>query len=189
MARVFFTSDLHFGHTNLCLGLRQMSPVESDRLIIENWNKVVTKRDVVYVLGDITMENHESISKYLSQLKGTIIIVGGNHDTRKCCEVYKQLGITVMGVLNYKGFICTHIPIHPNELEGHGLQQIRGNIHGHIHKTGTIDGIKYQPKIDYGHLYYNVNTELHNYTPILFDDLVKDFQQKKLMYNILKEEV
>ena len=56
-------------------------------------------------------------------------------------------------------------------------------------KTGTIDGIKYQPKIDYGHLYYNVNTELHNYTPILFDDLVKDFQQKKLMYNILKEEV
>ena len=117
MARVFFTSDLHFGHTNLCLGLRQMSPVESDKLIIDNWNKVVTKRDVVYVLGDITMENQNIIPQYIKQLNGRIIIVGGNHDNRQCCDVYRKLGITVMGTLEYKGFICTHIPVHPCELE------------------------------------------------------------------------
>ena len=180
MARVFFTSDLHFGHTNLCLGLRQMSPVESDRLIIENWNKVVTKRDIVYVLGDITMENHKNVSKYLSQLNGTIIIVGGNHDTKKCCEVYKQLGITVMGVLKYKGYICTHIPIHPGELVIDGIQQWRGNIHGHVHQLE-----KGKAKYDYGPLYYNVNTELHNYTPIAFDNLVKDFQQRQLIEDSL----
>ena len=181
MSRVFFTSDLHFGHKNLCLGLRRMSAEESDQLIINNWNKVVTKRDTVYVLGDITMENKNKIQEYISQLNGRIIIVGGNHDTRECCEVYKQLGITVMGVLNYKGFICTHIPIHPYELEQENRQLLRGNIHGHVHKSGKIDGEEYTPKTDYGPLYYNVNTELHNYTPVLFDDLVKDFQQRQLI--------
>ena len=79
MARVFFTSDLHFGHKNLCQGLRGMTSEDSDQLIINNWNKVVTKRDIVYVLGDITMENQNDIPKYIKQLNGRIILIGGNH--------------------------------------------------------------------------------------------------------------
>lgn len=179
MARVFFTSDLHFGHKNLCKGLRGMSAEESDQLIINNWNKVVTKRDLVYVLGDITMENQNDIPNYLSKLNGRIVLIGGNHDTKQCCDVYRKLGITVMGCLKYKGFICTHIPIHPYELEQEDRQLLRGNIHGHVHKSGIIDGEEYAPKTDYGPLYYNVNIELHNYTPIAFDDLVADFQKRK----------
>lgn len=179
MARVFFTSDLHFGHKNLCQGLRGMTAEESDKLIIDNWNKVVTKRDLVYVLGDITMENQNDIPKYISQLNGRIVLIGGNHDTKQCCDVYRKLGITVMGCLKYKGFICTHIPVHPYELEQEDRQLLRGNIHGHVHRSGEIDGISYTPKTDYGPLYYNVNIELHNYTPIAFDDLVADFQKKK----------
>ena len=179
MARVFFTSDLHFGHKNLCQGLRGMTAEESDKLIIDNWNKVVTKRDLVYVLGDITMENQNDIPKYISQLNGRIVLIGGNHDTKQCCDVYRKLGITVMGCLKYKGFICTHIPVHPYELEQDGRQLLRGNIHGHVHIAGQIDGVNYSPKTDYGPLYYNVNTELHNYTPIAFDDLVLNFQKRK----------
>ena len=174
MSRVFFTSDLHFGHKNLCQGLRGMTSEESDQLIINNWNKVVTKRDLVYVLGDITMENQNDIPKYIKQLNGRIILIGGNHDTKQCCDVYKKLGITVMGVLKYKGYICTHIPIHPRELVIDGVQQWRGNIHGHVHQFE-----KGKAKYDYGPLYYNVNIELHNYTPIAFDDLVINFQKKK----------
>lgn len=179
MARVFFTSDLHFGHTNLCLGLRQMSPIESDRLIIDNWNKVVTKKDLVYVLGDITMENQNIIPQYIKQLNGRIIIVGGNHDTRECCEIYHQLGIPVLGCLKYKGFLCTHVPAHPYEVQREHKQLFRGNIHGHIHCNEDTN---------LGPLYYNVNTELHNYTPIAFDDLVADFQQRKLLHYVTLEE-
>lgn len=47
---------------------------------------------------------------------------------------------------------------------------------------------KGQAKYDYGPLYYNVNTELHAYTPIAFDDLVADFQQKKLLHYVTLEE-
>ena len=168
---VFFTSDLHFGHKNLIEGLRKMSVKESDNLIISNWNKTVNKKDIVYILGDITMENPKLIGQYLSQLKGEIRIVGGNHDTIKYCKVLQELKIPVMGVLDYKGFICTHIPIHPSQIE-----HTRGNIHGHIHLSGEIEGLgRYNPSELNGR-YYNVNIEFHNYKPILFETIKQHFE-------------
>ena len=171
MSRVFFTSDLHFGHKNLCEGLRKMSFEESDELIIENWNKTVNKKDTVYVLGDIVMEKPKLIEQYLPRLNGTINIVGGNHDNLRCCKAIMSLGIPVMGVLEYKGFLCTHIPVHPSQLEF-----ARGNIHGHLHIPGDMDGLgRYTPPKIEGR-YYNVNTEFHNYTPVLFDEIVEYFE-------------
>lgn len=170
MARVFFTSDVHFGHKNLVNSLRNMTVEESDSLIIKNWNKVVSKRDIVYVLGDITMEKHNIIENYIKQLNGTIIIIGGNHDNRRCCIEYQKLGIAVMGVLEYKGFLCTHIPIHPTQLIG-----FKGNIHGHIHLPGIFKdiGLYDPPKLEGP--YFNVNTEFHNYTPIEFSKIEEYF--------------
>lgn len=179
MSRVFFCSDLHFGHKNLVEGIRGMSVTTSDNLIIQNWNKVVTKRDIVYILGDVTMEKKKDLDK-LKQLNGKIYVVGGNHDTRKVCGQLQKMGITVMGVLEYKGFICTHVPVHPTQ-----LYKTRGNIHGHLHLTNKIK------EEDLGGRYYNVNTEFHNYTPILFDDIVKyfeEYERKKLEENNLNQE-
>lgn len=172
MGRVFFTSDLHFGHQNLCNSLRKMSSDESDSIIINRWNKTVNKKDTVYILGDITMEKHQ-YANYLNQLNGHKVIIGGNHDVKRCCKEYQNLGITVMGVLEYKGFLCTHIPVHPTQLYG-----FKGNIHGHIHLSGIVQdvGVYNPPKLDGP--YYNVNTEFHNYTPILFDDILKHFQDE-----------
>lgn len=168
MSRVFFTSDLHFGHESLCKVLRGMTAKESDELIIHNWNSVVTKRDKVYVLGDFTMEKRCDI-EILKQLKGDIVIVGGNHDVLRCCREYQYLGIPVMGCLQYKGFFCTHVPIHPHELDFY-----RGNIHGHIHRKGVVDGLEHNTQ-SLGERYFNVNTEFHNYTPVLFDEIEQYF--------------
>lgn len=173
MGKVFFTSDLHFGHKNLCIALREMSAEESDAIIIENWNKTVSKHDTVYVLGDITMEKHQSICDYIKKLNGRIVLIGGNHDVRRCCTMYQKLGVTVMGCLVYKGFICTHIPIHPTQLTG-----FQGNIHGHIHKSGIFieQGVYDPPKIEGP--YYNVNTEFHDFTPVPFEDIKSWFDKE-----------
>ena len=165
MSRVYFISDLHFGHKNIGK-LRGMDSDAFDDLIMDNWNKIVSKRDIVYVLGDITMEDHKSVAGYLSKLNGIIRVVGGNHDTRQCCDAIRDMGITIMGCLEYKGFICTHIPIHPNELHGY----YRGNIHGHIHN----------PYIDLGDNYFNVCCERIGYTPMLFDEIEAKFVGRKL---------
>ena len=56
MSNVKFISDLHFSHTNLIKNLRGFDDIrEHDNKIIDNWNKVVNKKDTVYIIGDITM--------------------------------------------------------------------------------------------------------------------------------------
>ena len=158
---VFFISDPHFGHESLCRSIRKMSAEESDELIIGNWNKIVHKKDVIFVLGDFTMENPRLIPSYVKRLNGQIRIIGGNHDDRRCCREFSELGIPVLGCLEYKGFIVTHIPIREEE-----VAYYRANIHGHIHATKN----SYLPKDKY----YNVNCEFHNYTPVDFEE-IKNF--------------
>ena len=165
MSRVFFISDPHFGHKNL-QDLRGKPSEEIDDLIITNWNKTVSKRDTVYLLGDITMEKPKLIQYYLSQLSGDIRVVGGNHDLKNTSLVLQEMGIPIMGCLEYKGFICTHIPIHPSELHGY----YRGNIHGHIHNLS----------IDLGSEYFNVTCEHINYIPIEFTTILKIHADRKI---------
>lgn len=64
----------------------------------------------------------------LDQLNGRKIVVLGNHDRHQ--DVKKLLDYVdgVAGAVDYKGFILTHVPIHPNE-----VQFYRGNIHAPIH--------------------------------------------------------
>lgn len=170
MSRVFFTSDLHFGHNNICVNHRGMTVEENDKLIIKNWNNKVSKRDIVYILGDITMEKHKFIEDYLNQLQGDIRIIGGNHDNKRCVLEYVRLGIPVLGCLEYKGFICTHIPVHSSQ-----VQFYRGNIHGHIHIFGSMEGPGFIESERTRLKYYNVNTEFHGYAPVLFTDIENEF--------------
>lgn len=163
----FFTSDLHFGHKKLCENLRHMSIEENDRLIISNWNKVINKRDLVFILGDITMEKPKLIEGYMQQLNGIKYVIGGNHDGRQCCIELSRIGIPVVGALKYKEFMLTHIPISQNQ-----FLNFRGNIHGHIHNDGKENLL--DPTF-----YYNVNTEFHNYTPVSLDTIRDYFNSIK----------
>lgn len=164
MSRVFFISDLHIYHKKLCERYRDGDVDDDYKKIVSEWNSVVTKRDKVYVLGDITMEKDEYIEQFIKDTNGHKVIIGGNHDTEPCCKKLHELGVIVMGCLKYKGFIVTHIPIHPSECE-----LFRGNIHGHVHNKS----------IDYGDRYFNVALDVIGYKPILFDDIVKSIQKRR----------
>ncbi|MEI7058633.1 metallophosphoesterase [Nocardioides sp. CCNWLW239] len=81
----WFTSDLHFGHARLL----ELSPVrgaafttvaEMNEGLIANWNSVVAAEDTVWVLGDFDMHGKAASLALLPRLKGTKILVSGNHD-------------------------------------------------------------------------------------------------------------
>ncbi len=80
---IFFTADTHWGHANMLrYDKRPFTTIEEhDRAIIENWNRYVTKKDVVYHLGDFSFcSKAGGATKYLNQLNGTINLIFGNHD-------------------------------------------------------------------------------------------------------------
>jgi calcineurin-like phosphoesterase family protein len=49
--------------------------------IIANWNSVISDNDTVFVLGDIGFCGIEKLRPLISQLKGKIILIQGNHDS------------------------------------------------------------------------------------------------------------
>jgi len=133
MSNVFFISDLHFGHQRI-LEFSPMRmgecPSSHDQAIITNWNKVVTKRDKVFVLGDVCFDIR--LVDQLSELNGTKSLIIGNHD-KFDYGVYLKHFKEIHGFRTHKGYWLSHCPIHPDELRG------RKNIHGHVHQNIICD--------------------------------------------------
>lgn len=82
--KIWFTSDLHFGHRNVIRFCDRPFADEKEmgKSLIENWNNTVGDNDIVFVLGDTFWFNDSrGIKKVLGQLKGKdIYILPGNHD-------------------------------------------------------------------------------------------------------------
>lgn len=160
MSVVRFCSDPHFGHKNMAIRRGFKDEIEMDEYIVKQWNKTVLKRDITYILGDITMEKNNY--EILNRLNGLKKIVLGNHDKPShSAELLKYVN-SVAGMINYKDkdlgkIILTHCPIHPQELE----YRFKYNIHGHVHKN-SIDDKRY----------INVCMEMIDYAPKLLKELI-----------------
>jgi calcineurin-like phosphoesterase family protein len=128
MSIVRFIADLHLSHANMAIRRGFATIAEHDAHIIAQWNSVVDKRDVTYILGDVTMEKSAPYA-LLDQLNGIKHVVLGNHDRRQDVAKLLEHVASVAGMVQYKGVILTHCPIHPSELE----YRFPRNIHGHIH--------------------------------------------------------
>jgi calcineurin-like phosphoesterase family protein len=161
MSQVFFYSDPHFSHENMAKARGFKSIEEHDNHIIEKWNQKVSKRDVIWLLGDLTMEKR-SPYYLLERLNGLKRVVAGNHDRPQDTKELLKYVESISGMVKYKGFILTHCPIHESE-----IHQFRGNIHGHVHAKSLTD-----------YRYFNVCAENLNYEPISFQELLekRDFK-------------
>ena len=145
----FITADPHFGHDNVikfCPSTRGQfrDAKEMNEGIVERWNKVVSDRDVVYLLGDISMKmNKEDVLRLLSRLRGRLVIVRGNHDPTNLFshlkannyrygegQKFELHDVGLMVVEGGKVYYLTHYPI---DLGDRPVR--RRNLHGHLHQN------------------------------------------------------
>jgi calcineurin-like phosphoesterase family protein len=169
MSIVRFIADLHLGHANMAKRRGFSTIEEHDEHVIAKWNSVVHKRDVTYILGDVTMEKSAPYP-LLDRLNGIKHIVLGNHDRRQDTKKLFDHAESVAGMIQYKGIMLTHAPIHPMELE----YRFNKNIHGHIHdKVVMKDVYEYGYKIDTvpDERYFCVSCERVDYIPKSLKDL------------------
>jgi calcineurin-like phosphoesterase family protein len=80
----FFTADLHFGHENVIKYAKRpfANAAEMDYALFENWCRVVTKHDTVYVLGDVALCHPDRAIALVRDLPGQKHLIFGNHDKR-----------------------------------------------------------------------------------------------------------
>lgn len=75
---IYFTSDLHLGHENIIrLTNRPFVCVEDmNNKLIHNYNSIVHKNDLVYILGDLTYKiSVDESNKLIQQLKGRKVLI------------------------------------------------------------------------------------------------------------------
>lgn len=167
MGNRFVIADTHFGHKKIVQftnnngkPIRPWPSVEEhDEALIENWNRVVNKKDTVYHLGDFSIP--KSGLEAAKRLNGNITLIKGNHDPYRMRE-YVGAFFDIQGTLEKDNIILTHIPIHPDCIE-----RWAGNIHGHLH-TGSIDDPRY----------LCVSCEQINFTPLSWDQAVSRLQSQ-----------
>lgn len=170
---VYFIGCLHLGHTNIAKARGFVDSEHHDTYLINQWNSVVRKKDLVWILGDITMEK-PSYYPLLNELMGRKKVVLGNHDLPQHTRELLNYVETVAGATDYQGFMLTHIPIHPNE-----VHFWRGNIHAHIHENELHEveimnryndiGSKIEPTKD---KYHCVDAAKLNFTPKTIEQLL-----------------
>lgn len=162
MANVWFLSDLHLSHKNICKFRPIFESVEHHYQVIkDNYHKVITKRDKVFFLGDVAFskESLEDVKTWVAEKK---VLIVGNHDTdqhsmKDLCEVFDE----VYSLYKYKGMWLSHAPIHPSELRG------KLNLHGHTHYVNVDD-----PR------YLNVSMEQIDFTPINLNEVRNRFNKQ-----------
>jgi calcineurin-like phosphoesterase family protein len=86
MTRTFFTADHHFGHAGI-LSPKMNAPrpfasiEEHDRTLVDCWNAVVRKGDVVHHLGDFAYKCAPAHALgVFRRLNGRKFLIRGNHD-------------------------------------------------------------------------------------------------------------
>ena len=164
MSIVRFIADLHLSHQNMATRRGFSTIEEHDEHIIAKWNSVVNKRDVTYILGDVTMEKSAPYP-LLDRLNGIKHIVLGNHDRRQDTKKLFEYAESIGGMLQYKGIFLTHCPIHSDELN-YGIVK---NIHGHIHDKVVMKMLDGWEVVD--DRYFCVSCERVDYIPKSLKDL------------------
>lgn len=166
----YYIGDLHFG----CVNKHDNRTLETDELIIRNWNKIVHQNDDVYLLGDIgkfgNNKDNEYLCQCLSVLKGRKHLVLGNHDNMKDARI-KQLFVEICDyeeiIDNYNGLnhklVLSHYPLFT------WSGAYKGVIHLYAHVHNNTDGQLYQKSLE-------------ALRELCKDENIKGFQIKSLPY-------
>ena len=163
MSNIFLSGCLHLGHNNLITrGVRNFKNCEEhDETIIKNFNSVIRKGDLLYILGDCVWDGDFSIYK---RMNGTKIVVKGNHDKKEHLQRAKSAGY-IANWHYYKGFMhkgnyifMIHFPMLSWDRSFHG------SFCAHSHCHGSLETTKGRQM--------DVGVDANNFTPVLLDDFI-----------------
>lgn len=152
--QVYFFTDPHYGHENLCRPISKWTDLRSTRdfasleemnkTIVDGINSRVRKKDVIVCLGDWAMGGHRNIPLFRSLINcDTVHLFLGNHDEHIESDNYgyrslftsihnlEEVRIVYSNGQKYN-FLCCHYPL----ASWNGMSKGVIHTHGHTHLTG-----------------------------------------------------
>lgn len=167
---IYYISDLHLGHSNIInMCNRPYSDVEQmNEDLINKWNNIVKKNDIIYLLGDFSMKlSNEKSLEYLKRLNGIKYFIKGNHDKWSFLKEAKERGLIQDYFDSYKEIndngrfvILCHYPL----VTWNGMYRNSFHIYGHVHQN-IVEPITRR---------YCACVEITNYEPKTLDELIQN---------------
>jgi calcineurin-like phosphoesterase family protein len=156
--RLYFTSDTHYNHSNICSATTTWVGAENltrkfntlnhmNDELVNNINEVVGENDVLVHLGDWSFGGFEKIHEFRNRIIcKNIHLTYGNHDhhIRNNKEDIQEIFSTTQdylfldirrpskdgkGVMDKYSFVCMHYPIASWDSMNNGVI----HLHGHVH--------------------------------------------------------
>ncbi len=185
----FFTSDFHIGHEkSIEFDKRPFQNLdEMHRTLITRYNSTVPDSGICYFLGDMGNKS-EDMRKVITQLKGTKVLILGNHDPGITTMYNCGFDVVIYSATLYIGdhrLTMSHCPLldtfredtsgmksahlnenwHGESREKHRRSALRNE--GQFHLSGHIHSRKDKPtsKTILGRQ-FDVGVCAHNYTPV-----------------------
>lgn len=153
--KLWFTSDTHYNHANICSATTQWTdPVtcrefksleQMNTHLVSNINEVICQDDILFHLGDWSFGGFDQIEKFRNQIVcKNIHIITGNHDhhiernkdniqsifssVNKYLELTVKFGVGTM-LHGEQSFILMHYPI----ASWNNMARGTIHLHGHVH--------------------------------------------------------
>ena len=160
--KIFLIGDTHFSHFNIIKYCNRPfdDAKQMNEELIKNWNSVVSKHDIVYVLGDFALCGKEEIIKVTQQLNGRKRLILGNHD-KASLETYYRAGFEYVynhPIILEDFYILSHYPQTYVQKDG-----LYANIFAPVHDDPAY--------VDSSARTFCVSAERIAYTPILFEKI------------------
>lgn len=169
----FFTSDLHLGHEAIIGFCRPMFSCvdEMNEELVRRWNTVVSNRDQVWVLGDVSFTSQEKTKELLGRLSGSKCLVMGNHDWKWHSKKWHEMGFDKVYQLWQKTIdgqmvMMSHFPYTGDHADERYLEHRPRDLghwlfHGHVHEHWKVRGKQ-----------INVGVDQWSYAPASEEELV-----------------
>lgn len=182
---IFFSSDTHWWHKNVMEFCHRpfCSVEEMNEKLIENWNSVIGKDDIVFHLGDFCFGDNEKWKSVLEQLNGNIYLAKGNHDDDMPAgvkEYFKDIQYQYRIKVENQTIILNHYPF---LCYAGSYKEIQNNptwnLYGHVHSGPlSIGRDKSRLSVCFPEQ-YDVGVDNNNYFPISFNQVMEKIKQRQ----------
>ena len=191
---IFFISDPHFGHQNILKYCDRpfKTTDEMNEFIVNRWNCLVKKDDIVFILGDIAFGGAGLFDQIMPKLNGQKYLILGNHDYKNMRDRYKdyfvkvatKMFISIDGqpiILNHEPLLCF----------GGQMNGRIWHLFGHVHTShASHQGADYKRvKLMSTPTMYDVGVDFNYYMPVKYQTIKAQIEkQKKLGLNFIELE-
>lgn len=179
MQEIYFTSDLHLCHNKeFIYKARGFNSIEEhDEQIIKNINEIVGKNDILYILGDLVLNNTDKGVDLLQKIVcQDIRIIIGNHDSDLRMAEYihslDSLTMIVVSDIYSSGKTNYHLSHYPVMVKNYSNYDKRICLHGHTHSKDRFELFE-------NYRCYNVGLDAHNLKPVSLEEVMRDCNIKK----------